>query len=170
MIDPVVVQAAVSEIGIKIIKAGLLLLAAVIGIRAGSDILRSAASRRYSEPVVVELIVDSGRFFMWFWAILMTLSVLGFSGIAASMGTASGFVALGVAFALKDVIADTVAGAYLAQDSDFNSGDRVIIEGTEGVLEDVGLRKTRLRLENGDLWVVDNSTAEKKWTLISDEE
>lgn len=103
---------------------------------------------------------------MWFWAALVTLSILGFSGIASSMGTASGFVALGVAFALKSVISDTVAGVYLAQDKDFNSGDRVIVDSEEGVIEDVGLRKTRLRLDSGDLRVVNNTDVEKKWKKL----
>ena len=154
------------DLGTRILKASVFLLVSGLGIKFASGILRKAAERKYSEPVVVDLVEDAGKFFMWFWVILIAMSILGFSGIAASMGTASGFVALGVAFALKDVISDTVAGAYLAQDSDFNSGDKVIVDGTEGVLEDVGLRKTRIRLENGDLRVISNSDAEKKWTKI----
>lgn len=156
------------DLGVSLGKAVLFLIFAAIAIRFGSGVLRNVAETKYSEPVVVELIVDFARFFLWFGAILITLSILGFSGIATSMGTASGFVALGVAFALKGVISDTVAGAYLAQDPDFNSGDRVEVDGNEGIIEDVGLRKTRLRLESGDLRVINNSDAEKKWTLKSD--
>jgi len=153
-------------ISLNILKAGIFLMAAAIGIRYGSKVLRKLASKKFSEPVVVNLITSSGRFFMWFWAILLALSILGFSGVATSMGTATGFVALGVAFALKNVISDTVAGAYLAQDKDFNSGDHVEVDGTEGEIEDVGLRKTRIRLENGNLRVINNSDAEKKWTKV----
>lgn len=163
-----VIRVLAFDLGVKLAKTALFLALATLGIRIAADVLRSVTSRKYSESVVVELVVDAGRFFMWFGAILITLSILGFSGIAASMGTASGFVALGVAFALKNVISDTVAGAYLAQDPDFNSGDRVEVDGSEGVIEDVGLRKTRLRLESGDLRVINNSDAEKKWTLKSD--
>lgn len=140
-----------------------------VAIRLGTNIIRRTASHKFSEPVVVDLLTDSGRFLMWFWALLMTMSILGFSGIASSMGTAAGFIALGVSFALKNVISDTVAGAYLAQDPDFNSGDHVEIDGNEGVIEDVGLRKTRLRLERGDLRVINNSDAEKKWTKIEEQ-
>lgn len=153
---------------VSIVKAALFLIISGIGIRFGTGAVRKAAAHKFSEPVVVDLITDSGRFLMWFWALLITMSILGFSGIAASMGTAAGFVALGVSFALKDVISDTVAGAYLAQDQDFNSGDHVEVDGSKGIIEDVGLRKTRLRLESGDLRVINNSDAEKKWTLIED--
>lgn len=161
-------EALITDTALGIGKAVLFLVFAGVAIRLGTNIIRRTASHKFSEPVVVELITDSGRFLMWFWALLMTMSILGFSGIAASMGTAAGFIALGVSFALKDVISDTVAGAYLAQDPDFNSGGRVEVDGNTGVIEDVGLRKTRLRLESGDLRVINNSDAEKKWTLIED--
>jgi small-conductance mechanosensitive channel len=103
---------------------------------------------------------------MWFSAALITLSILGFSQIAAAMGTAAGFVALGVSLALKDVLSDTVAGIYLAKDPDFNNGDHVKVDGHEGEIVNVGLRKSRLRLEDGNLRVTNNSDIEKKWTKI----
>jgi small-conductance mechanosensitive channel len=154
--------------GMKLVKAAVFLLVAAVGIQHLTRTLRKAASVKFKEPVIVELLADLGKFMMWFSAALITLSILGFSGIASSMGTAAGFVALGVSFALKDVISDTVAGIYLAQDPDFNSGDQVEVDGTKGEIEDIDLRKTRLRLENGDLKVLNNSDVEKKWTLLEE--
>ena len=84
--------------------------------------------------------------------------------IAASLGTATGFVGLGVAFALKEMIADTVAGVYLLQDPDFEAGDRVTTASVTGTVEAIDLRKTRIRLDDGDLVVLANREVEKKWT------
>jgi small-conductance mechanosensitive channel len=106
--------------------------------------------------------------FLWFAAALTLLKILGMGDIAASLGTAAGFVALGVSYALSSMIADTVAGVYLLRDPDFNSGDRVTADGTTGVVRDIGLRKSRLELDDGDIVVVANSAVEKKWTLESD--
>ena len=103
---------------------------------------------------------------MWFSAALITLSILGFSEIAAAMGTAAGFVALGVSLALKNVLSDTVAGIYLAKDSDFNNGDHVKVDGQEGEITDVGLRKSRLKLDESQIFVINNSDVEKKWIKI----
>lgn len=75
-------------------------------------------------------------------------------------------MALGVSFALKNVLSDTVAGVYLAKDPDFNNGDKVEVDGSKGEVTDVGLRKSRLRLEDGNTRVINNSDVEKKWTLI----
>jgi small-conductance mechanosensitive channel len=168
MVVDQVIRFLAFDLGVKLLKTTAFLVFAGIGIKIASDLIRKVASRKYSEPVVVELITDAGKLFMWFWTILIALSILGFQGVASSMGTASGFVALGVAFALKNVISDTVAGAYLAQDPDFNSGDQVEVDGSKGVIENVGLRKTRIRLEDGNLRVINNSDAEKKWTLIKE--
>lgn len=164
---PAVSSTYIAGVAFQILEVAAFLVIASIAIRYISNAVRKSFSKKYSEPVILDLIKDVTRIFMWFWVVLVSLSMLGFGAIASSMGTASGFVALGVAFALKDVISDTVAGVYLAQDRDFNSGDTVEADSVKGEVEDVGLRKTRIRTEDGDLRVINNSDVEKKWTKFS---
>ncbi|MFB6114274.1 MAG: mechanosensitive ion channel domain-containing protein [Halodesulfurarchaeum sp.] len=102
--------------------------------------------------------------FMWFGAGLTLLSILGLGDIAASLGTAAGFIALGVSYALSDMIEDTVAGIYLIKDPDFDPGDSVAVAGTTGTVSEIGLRKSRLTLESGDTLVLANRDVEQKWT------
>jgi len=130
--------------------------------------MRKILSKKFKEETILNLMESTGKGLLWFSAILISLSIMGFSEIAAALGTAAGFAALGVSFALKNVLSDTVAGVYLAKDPDFNNGDRVEVDGVKGEITDVGLRKTRLRLEDGNLRVINNSDAEKKWTLLDE--
>jgi len=51
--------------------------------------------------------------FLWFGVALTFLKVVGMGDIAASLGTAVGFIALGISYALSEMIEDTVAGVYL---------------------------------------------------------
>ncbi|MFB6242206.1 MAG: mechanosensitive ion channel family protein [Candidatus Nanosalina sp.] len=153
---------------LKIFSASAFLVLAIFVIERSGGVIRRIASQRYEEETIIDLAESLGRGLMYFSAILIALSLLGFSQIAASMGTAAGFVALGVSFALKDVLSDTVAGVYLAKDPDFNKGDRVEVDGSKGEVTDVGLRKSRIRLEDGNLRVLNNSDVEKKWTRIED--
>ena len=153
--------------GYRILTALAFLVFASIAIKFAGKSLRKLFERKYPEETIVNLLESISRGLMWFSAALITLSILGFSEIAAAMGTAAGFVALGVSFALKDVLSDTVAGIYLAKDQDFNNGDYVKIDGQEGEIIDVGLRKSRLKLESGDTLVLNNSDVEKKWTLFN---
>jgi small-conductance mechanosensitive channel len=105
--------------------------------------------------------------FLLFGAGLSFLSIVGLTAIAASLGTATGFLALGVSYALSGMLADAVAGVYLLRDPDFMPGDRVDVGGTVGEITSIELRKTRLRVDD-DTMVRGNAEIEKKWTKLDD--
>jgi len=164
----VVFETAITLFLTKILTAALFLVLASFAINRSVKLIRKISSRKFEEETIINLAESVGKGLLWFSAVLITLSILGFSEIAAALGTAAGFVALGVSLALKNVLSDTVAGIYLAKDLDFNNGDKVEVDGVKGEIKDVGLRKSRLKLEDGNLRVINNSDAEKKWTLIED--
>lgn len=108
--------------------------------------------------------------FLWFGIALSFLSIIGLDEIATSMGTAAGFLALGVSYSLSSMIADAVAGVYLLRDPDFMPGDRVKVGDVTGTVESIELRKTRFTDENDDTVVRGNAEIEKKWTKLEDAE
>ncbi len=75
------------------------------------------------QDLVVELGVAVAGVFLWFGAALALLNIVGMTEVAATLGTATGFVALGVSYALSEMIKDAVAGVYLLRDPDFSPGD-----------------------------------------------
>jgi small-conductance mechanosensitive channel len=164
----VVYQTLIEVTALRVVTASAFLVLAGIGIKLVGRAVRKIFSRKFEEETILNLIETLAKGLMWFSAVLIALSILGFGEIAASMGTAAGFVALGVSLALKDVLSDTVSGIYLAKDPDFNNGDRVEVDGVKGEVTDVGLRKSRLRLEDGNIRVINNSDVEKKWTLVAE--
>jgi small-conductance mechanosensitive channel len=107
--------------------------------------------------------------FLWFGIGLSFLSIVGLDQIAASMGTAAGFLALGVSYSLSSMIADAVAGVYLLRDPDFMPGDRVKAGDVTGTVRAIELRKTRFDDENGDTVVRSNAEIEKKWTRLDED-
>lgn len=152
---------------IPLLISGLLFFTlASVGIRLVSRILRAALHRIYGpkQELVADLIVTIVSLFLWFGAALTLLKIVGMGDIAASLGTAAGFIALGVSYALSDMIADTVAGVYLLRDPDFNVGDRVTTGSTTGTVIAIELRKSRFRLADGDVVVLANRDVEKQWT------
>ncbi len=155
------------------ILGGLLFLAlAAVGMRIVKRLLRYSLARTLpNEPLVYrQFIVAIVMVFLWFGVGLSVLSVLGLEGIAASLGSAAGFLALGVSYALSNVIADVVAGVYLLRDEDFMPGDRVDIGGTVGTVRSIELRKTRLAVNDGqDTMVRNNAEIEQEWTKLDDE-
>ena len=154
----------------RLLSGTVFLVLAYLLIRAVRAVLRSVLGRLYAdeEQLIVDLGVTMASLLLWFGAALTLLKIVGMGDVAASLGTATGFIALGVAFALKEMLADTVAGVYLLQDADFNEGDRVTTASVTGTVTGIDLRKTRIRGDEGDLIVVANRDVEKKWVQEAD--
>jgi small-conductance mechanosensitive channel len=127
-----------------------------------------ARTMRGESPVYRQFLTTIVAVFLWFGVGLSTLSVVGLDGIAASLGTAAGFVALGISYATSDMIADAVAGIYLLRDPDFEAGDTVRVGDMEGVVRSIELRKTRFAVE-GDTVVRGNADIEARWTKVAPE-
>lgn len=117
----------------------------------------SALYRQFVETVVGA--------FLWFGVLLAFLSVVGLEVIAASLGTATGFLALGVSYALSGMLTDVVAGVYLLRDQDFMPGDTVTVGDMTGEVRAIELRKTRFAVD-GDVVVRANADIEERWTKL----
>ncbi|KAB1187045.1 MULTISPECIES: mechanosensitive ion channel domain-containing protein [Haloferax] len=161
-----VVRDAAPKVLAGIVFVGL----AYVGIKIILYLLRGALDGLYPEEqeLVVDLGVAIAGVFLWFGTALALLNIVGMEEIAASLGTATGFIALGVSYALSNMIADTVAGVYLLRDPDFNPGDRVKSDPVTGTVAAIELRKTRFESDEGDTVVVANRDVEKKWTKFDE--
>jgi len=155
----------------SLLRVLIVLALAYVGIKLVLFVVRRVLGRIYGEreDLVVDLLATIVAIFLWFGVALSILSTLGMGQIAASLGTATGFIALGVSYALSDMIEDTVAGVYLLRDPDFEVGDHVVTDKGEGVVEAIELRKCRLRQADGDVLVVANGDLEKKWKRTGDQ-
>ena len=153
----------------KIIAGVVFLVLAYVIVRSVMFVVRAVVRRTFrgDEPVYQQFVVTIVAVFLWFGVALSFLSIVGLDGIATSLGTATGFLALGVSYALSGMIADAVAGIYLLRDPDFMPGDTVESGGTEGTIKSIELRKTRISVGE-DTVVRGNAEIEKKWTKRND--
>lgn len=148
----------------KVLTGVVFLVLAAVLVRVAVAVVRVVLRRVYpDQPIYVQLGATLASILLWFGALLGFLSAVGLPEIAAALGTASGFLALGVSYALSGMLADAVAGVYLLRDPDFNPGDRVVAGDVEGVVESIELRKTRFS-SGEDTVVRANADVEKKWT------
>lgn len=150
----------------NVITGLVFLVAAAVLIRAIRTIAGLVLRRVFhSQPLYAKLANTVIGIFVWFGAFLTFLTAVGLGEIAAALGTASGFLALGVSYALSDMIEDTVAGIYLLRDPDFAVGDRVVAGDITGTVKSIELRKTRFTVEDKTV-VRANADVEKKWTKL----
>jgi len=71
-----------------------------------------------------------------------------------------------VALAVKNILADALAGVFLLLDGHFNIGDQIETMKYKGEIIDVTLRKTRVRIDDGTIVVLPNGKIDSSgWML-----
>src|SRR5581483_8406547 len=93
-------------------------------------------------------------FLVWTIAFLMALQKLGFEigPLIASLGVAG--VAIG--FGAQNVVKDVLAGMFLLIENQIRVNDVAVINGQGGLVEEINLRTTVLRAENGAVYIFPN--------------
>jgi small-conductance mechanosensitive channel len=76
--------------------------------------------------------------------------------VAGGLLASSAVVGIVVGFASQRTLGNFVAGLLIAFTQPLRLGDEVVIEGTPGVVEEIGLIYTFVRTENGDRLVIPN--------------
>ena len=106
--------------------------------------------------------------------LLGLLTVLPEFGINTSALLASaGLVGLAVGFGAQSLVKDIIGGIFILVENQYGKGDVVNIAGVGGVVEDVNLRRTRLRdlsgvvhsIPNGEITVASNLT--RSWSRVN---
>src|ERR671936_360886 len=76
--------------------------------------------------------------------------------VAGGLLASSAVVGIVVGFASQRTLGNFVAGLLIAFTQPLRLGDEVVVEDTEGVVEEIGLIYTFVRTENGDRLVIPN--------------
>lgn len=87
-------------------------------------------------------------------AIVVLLDNLGVNVTGLVAGLGIGGIAIGLA--AQGIFADLFAALAIIFDRPFSKGDGVNVGGTVGVIEDIGLKSTRIRMYSGELLVLSN--------------
>jgi len=82
--------------------------------------------------------------------------------VAGGLLASSAVLGIVVGFASQRTLSNFVAGLLIAFTQPLRLGDSVAVDNTEGVVEEIGLIYTFVRIENGDRLVIPNET------LVSD--
>ena len=93
---------------------------------------------------------------IWAFGVIIGLDNIGFDITAMIAGLGIGGLAL--ALAAQDSVKNIFAGVMIFLDKPFKIKDRIQIEGFDGVVEEVGLRSTRIRTLDGRIVTIPNST------------
>ncbi len=92
---------------------------------------------------LIPLLRKAAKMFLFILAFILTAQNLGYSvsGLIAGLGIGG----LAVAMAAKDTLANLFGSLMILIDRPFNVGDWITFPGGDGVVEEIGLRSTRIR-------------------------
>ena len=96
--------------------------------------------------------VSSGL--IWVVAIITMLTMVGID--VAAMLTTLGIGGIAFALAAQDTIKNMFGGVTIFMDKPFKLGERIKVAGFDGMVEDIGMRSTRIRTLEGRLVTIPN--------------
>lgn len=86
--------------------------------------------------------------------VIMILTELGFNVTTIIAGTS--LVGVTLAFGLQNIVKDFLSGVFMLIEDQLGVGDFVDMEKASGTVEEIGLRVTQLRDDDGTVWYVRN--------------
>jgi len=97
------------------------------------------------------------NYFIYITAFLTILAqVFENTGFAKTLLTGAGILGLAVSFGAQSLVKDVISGFFILMEDQFAVGDYVTIGQTSGIVEELGLRVTKLRDFTGELHIIPN--------------
>ena len=97
------------------------------------------------------------KYLLWIGMFLFIIYYMGLTGIVTTLLAAAGIGALVFGLASQDFFKDIIAGITILTEERLLVGDKVEIGQFKGVVENIKLRTTILRGENGEISILPNS-------------
>ena len=128
---------------------------AVRALQQRSPIRPESARAELRASTLSHVLATLVRVVVWSMAILLILGVVGLN--LAPLLAGAGIAGVAIGFGAQTLVRDVLTGFFILSEDQYGVGD-VITVGTSptGTVEDVTLRTTRLRSEDGVVWFVPN--------------
>lgn len=167
-IDIITDQLVISGTTLHILKFNLSLLTlfcsmvVVLGIGRRVGEVIASASHLKSRSIDAQLIRIMSRLLGFIFAMTLLLQGGQHLGIPlSSLLAGAGVAGAALALSAQDVLKNIFGSIMLIMDKPFIVGERIKIKHYDGVVEEVGLRSTRLRLLNGHQAIIPNEDMAK---------
>ena len=100
------------------------------------------------------IIISALRYLILFIAGVMILEQMGLE--TGSLIAAAGIGGLAIGFGAQNLVRDIVTGFFILLEDHYDIGDFVTVSGVSGIVEEMGIRVTRIRDFGGELHIVPN--------------
>jgi len=138
------------------IQAVLVLVVSFVGMRLALN-WTGSAMRRARVDLGTQILIKRGLLVTWLLVTLLV--VLGILGVnPTGLVAVAGAVGLALSLAIQDILKNFFSGVYLLLERPFRVGDTIRVKEQTGVVENIGVRTTRLRTTDNVQVLVPNAT------------
>ncbi|MDR1669102.1 MAG: mechanosensitive ion channel family protein [Oscillospiraceae bacterium] len=145
----------------RLIYCAVVLLAALLISVIVRAVIRSYIGKRGGRNLradtVAKLLGSVVSVIVWFLAAIQILTV-GFGMDVTSIIAAAGVLGVAVGFGAQTMVKDVITGFFILFENQFSVGEQVTVDAFNGTVEELGLRSTKIRGENGDLLIIPNGS------------
>ncbi len=93
---------------------------------------------------------------------IVAVTVLDLSGVETrSILLGAGVAGLAVGFGAQNLVRDVLSGVFILLEDQFSVGDYISLGTIDGIVEEMGLRTTRIRAFGGEVHIIPNGTIER---------
>ncbi len=124
--------------------------------------LDNRLAAKSDDPLLARFLTKMARWIVLVIGGLITLQIIGFSGIVSGVMAGAGVSAVVVGFAFKDIAENFLAGVILAFNRPFNLRDTISIQDVMGRVESLDMRTTRVKTFDGKDVYIPNATVLKE--------
>jgi len=104
-----------------------------------------------------KLIENVIRYCIYVLAVVAILYIFGLKDAFYGILTGGAVLGFAIGYAAQDIVSNMLSGVMIAVDRPFKVGDRIMAAGITGTVEDIALRTTEIRTDDGILVMVPNS-------------
>ena len=136
-------------------------LVVLVGIWVGAARLSQFLSRklaaRADDPLLARFLAQIARWVVVLIGVLLSLQIIGFSGVVGGLVAGAGVSAFIVGFAFKDIAENFLAGVILAFNRPFSLFDTIAVQEVMGRVQALNIRTTLVKTFDGKDVYIPNS-------------
>ncbi len=153
-----------------LVSVALILVGTRIAVRVASSLItrifeREASKNRHRHPdakrqrTLMNISKSGVRYVLYFVGAMTALDKLGVP--TSSIVATAGIGGLAIGFGAQNLVRDVITGFFILMENQYSVGDYVRVGDVTGIVEDMGVRVTKLRDLGGELHIVPNGKIEQ---------
>lgn len=147
------------------IKIGIIIAIAFIVVNIGKSVIRRLFRIKLKGPIrkeerrertLLKLLENALTYVVYFTAIIAVLDE--FNVDVKGLLAGAGVLGLAVGFGAQSLVKDVISGFFILFEDQFSVGDYVKIGSSEGMVEEIGLRTTKIKNFTGEVFILPNGS------------